>query len=313
MDAALSQLAGGLAGPLHKLRGDLLDLLAHLEAGLDFADEEIEFISAAELERQLSSAATAVAAIAAQMASRGDSSALPRVVLIGEPNAGKSSLLNALAGQNAAIVSHEAGTTRDYVTARLALGGQQCEIVDTAGVETSATGAISAAQDQAGQQARRADLTLLCLDGSRLPSPWELEQLAQPPAAPRLVVVTKSDLEHTEPPAGASGLYDEHQALHVSSVTGAGLNLLRQTIFVALQQASPETSVVAGTAARCRESLHEAAAALARAHQAAALPHAEDLVAAEIRGALDGLGQVVGAVYTDDVLDRIFSRFCIGK
>src|SRR5205085_3114877 len=92
LDVALSQLAGGLAGPLHKLRGELLDLLAHLEAGLDFADEEIEFISAAELNDQLSKAEAAVATIAAQMAGRGNTSALPRVVLVGEPNAGKSSL-----------------------------------------------------------------------------------------------------------------------------------------------------------------------------------------------------------------------------
>jgi tRNA modification GTPase len=137
LDTALAQLAGGLAGPLAALRERLLDLLAHLEAGLDFAEEDIEFITPVQLDAQLAAAANEVQQLAQRMHSRRDTTELPRVVLVGAPNAGKSSLFNALAGSDAAIVSDVAGTTRDYVTCRLTAGGQEFLLVDTAG-ETSA-------------------------------------------------------------------------------------------------------------------------------------------------------------------------------
>ncbi|MDX1946486.1 MAG: tRNA modification GTPase [Pirellulaceae bacterium] len=302
LDLALSQLAGGVAGPLQVLRDDLLDLLAHLEAGLDFADEEIEFISPAELSRQLASAALMVEHLTDQLTRRGDSSRRPRVVLIGEPNAGKSSLLNALAGQAAAIVSPQAGTTRDFLAAPLVVEGLACELVDTAGIEVACAALESVMQSQTASQSRQADVTLLCLDGSREQTPWEETQLQQPTDTPRIIVTTKCDL------AAAPC-----EGLSISSLTGEGLRELRQAFARELAALRAETSLATGTAPRCRESLREATAALGRARDAATRPHQEDLVAAEIRGALDSLGQVVGTVYTDDVLDRIFSRFCIGK
>jgi tRNA modification GTPase len=305
LQTALAQLAGGLVQPLARLRGELLDLLAHLEAGLDFAEEDIEFISAAELDRQLAAAADLVAKIVGQMACRGDSTNVPRVVLVGEPNAGKSSLFNALVGREGAIVSPEAGTTRDYVAARLKIGDQEVLLIDTAGVEAAPQAAVSsAAQDHASEQARRAELTIVCLDGSRPPTDWEQEQLRiANPELSRFVVSTKCDL---------AGVATRDIALGVSSVTGAGLQALKAAIVEALAQQSSEP-FVASTAARCRESLQHVAASLVRARAAAVSHLGEELVAAELREALDGLGQVIGAVYTDDVLDRIFSRFCIGK
>jgi tRNA modification GTPase len=119
LDVALAQLAGGLATPLNGLRDALLELLAHLEAGFDFADEDLSFIDREQLDAQLADAAQVVDRVARQMGTRSESTMLSRVVLVGRPNTGKSSLFNALATRAQALVSRQAGTTRDYVTAEL--------------------------------------------------------------------------------------------------------------------------------------------------------------------------------------------------
>lgn len=357
LTAALAQLAGGLATPLTRLRNELLDLLAHLEAGLDFVDEDIEFISADELNRRLQEAHEEVARLAEQMESRGEARDGVRAVLIGAANVGKTSLYNALAGQTA-LVSPQAGTTRDYLCTRLDLNGIVCELVDTAGVadegmrgrggegatvalaftagpnaDEGATGrggegatcirvearrvseagcdaAINrAAQLAASDERDRADIEILCLDATRSLNGWEQAALRDS-SRPRIVVLTKVDQCLACHRIDAASL----DAIETSSVTGAGLDKLRERLRAAASLLGPDGALaVAGTAARCRDSLRQAATALAHAQELAAARQGEELVAAELRLALDALGQVVGAVYTDDVLDRIFSRFCIGK
>jgi tRNA modification GTPase len=296
---ALAQLAGGLAGPLAELRSRLLDLLAHLEAGLDFVDEDIVFISTAELTRQLTQASHQTAQLAVRMRSRRDPADLPRVVLVGPPNAGKSSLFNALAGRESAIVSPQAGTTRDYLTARLTIDGQEFLLIDTAGEEPSAeeTSIAGQAQAAAARQRRAADVTLRCLDATAV----GCVSAAKCTTDDQLLVWTKCD--RAAPPTVAG--------IASSSRTGVGLNELRRAIAARLAELS--TSAVASTAARCGESVDRTAAALSRAIELATAQAGEELVAAEVRAALDGLGEVAGVVYTDDVLDRVFSRFCIGK
>jgi len=223
------------------------------------------------------------------------------------PNVGKSSLLNALADESAAIVSEVAGTTRDFVTRRVKIAGRDCLIVDTAGRSalSTETQIESAAQSLAGQQAKDADVILLCLDASQPLSEWEKEQLRTLNGSATLTVWTKCDL----PRAGDSYLHDP--AVCTSSRSGAGIDDLCQAIESALEPLAAECGVAIGTADRCRESLRLAGEALQRARINVAA--SEELVAAEIRVALDELGRVVGAVYTEDILDRVFSRFCIGK
>ncbi len=358
LQTALAQLAGGLATPLHQLRSDLLDLLAHLEAGLDFVEEDIEFISAADLDAQLAKSVEGVSQLLARMSSRAEVAHAPRVVLVGLPNVGKSSLFNALvAGRgresfstenrphaagllekesrplhaSPAIVSPIAGTTRDYLTATVDLGGLACQVTDTAGVAQllgTDLSIDSAAQATTAQQHEQADVQLLCLDAGRPLDPWEVTELARESNAPRLIVWTKVDLanEHATPrgqdsfsgciaASGRSSLEkDSRPQIATSSTTGKGLDVLRtklRELLIASHHA--DSDVVAGTAVRCRESLRLAEECLQRARELAVAGRGEELVAAEIRVALDALGQVVGAVYTDDILDRIFSRFCIGK
>jgi tRNA modification GTPase len=324
LEVALAQLAGGLSAPLGQLRERLLDLSAHLEAGFDFADEELPFISNEEIASQLAEAIETVSRLAEQMSRRQEASHLVRVVLVGWPNTGKSSLFNALAGRAAALVSEHAGTTRDYVTAEVHFGGQACVLVDTAGAALEATlpqsGPDREARQAASQQARRAGVRLFCLDSSRPLNGWEQEEL-QREVAGRVLVLTKVDAPRCAglPWAGlhCAGLPWADlagPAVETSSRTGEGIDRLRETIGrMALAAAFSGNPGVAGTAIRCRESLRTAAESLRRAAEVLRAQAGEELVACEIRIALEALGQVVGAVYTEDVLQRIFSRFCVGK
>ncbi len=322
LDAALVQLAGGLAEPLRQLRSALLDVLAHLEAGFDFADEDLPFITSGELLRQIDDSAKQVRRLLDKMAFRSEAVESVRVVLIGRPNAGKSSLFNALLQRSGAIVSAQPGTTRDYLTAELEIEGLKCQLIDTAGMEAIVAdlddaSIAAAAQSMTQAQSRRADVTVLCLEAGRPLDDWEREQLARFDTPNRIVVQTKVDLRSSHFPVGegrGEGILLPASILPTSSHTGHGLHQLKEAICtVAHATAGPPTAVVAGTAVRCSESLRLAAASLDLARDAITSGLGEELIAAEVRVALIELGKVAGTVYTNDLLDRIFSRFCIGK
>lgn len=309
LTTALDQLAGGLAKPLNALREDLLSLLAELEAGLDFVEEEdIRFVEPAELQERLATAVEAIAALVEQTTSRGRRDTLPKVALVGPPNAGKSSLFNALrlkygvdgAQPIAALVSAEAGTTRDSLAAVLAAGGAMFELLDTAGISAPVAAGPGAIADQhARRAALEATLRLRC-------HPIDEEASPTACAANECLVLTKAD--HTPSQTAPPG------AIVTSSASGAGLEELMGMIGAQLAEQSEEGAphLVANTAERCRRSLSDAHESLLRAVEIAPTDQ-HDLAALELRSALEDLGQVVGAVVTDDILDRIFSQFCIGK
>lgn len=311
---ALTQLAGGVGRPLHELRDALLELLAHLEAGLDFVEEDIEFVSRAELAAQLAAAAGLVGDTLRQLSDRGRADALPRVALVGWPNVGKSSLFNALAGDGRALVSDQAGTTRDYVTATVDLAGVRCQLVDTAGREFVADqDAIDGrAQQLSAEAAAHCDIELLCLDSTRRPNAWELERLAHSGQVPRLVILTKVDSAEAWRPT-ALPHPTLAQAIATSAHQTGGTDRLRASLKAELEDLAASSSHGTLTAERCGESLRNAQAALERASLLNAREQGEELIAAELRLALGELGKVVGAIYSDDILDRVFSRFCIGK
>ena len=302
---ALEQLAGGLSSSIVRLRGDLLDLLADLEAGLDFADEAIEFVSHGALVGRLGLARDSVGSLLEQAGNRMRPAPRARVVLAGPPNAGKSTLFNRLLGSRAALVSEVAGTTRDYLEAEIVLQGVAVTLIDTAGLEGTATGIGREAQTHRRRQTDVADLVIWCdpVDQAPLEPPVD----SVPAASDRVLrVVTKGDLADS---AAAS-----QDLPAVSALTGAGLPQLVSTIASRLSRpASGARQLVGTTAARSRESLIEARAALDRALAIARHEEDQELLAIEVRAALHELGKIAGAVYTDDLLDRIFSRFCIGK
>jgi len=333
--AALAQLAGGLARPLQQLRDDLLQLLAELEAGLDFVEEDIEFISNETVLTRLIAASNVLDDIEAQMSSRTTSTVANQIVLTGAPNTGKSSLFNALvshcnrAGDGTAIqsapaiVSPRRGTTRDYLTATIEIDGIRCELLDTAGIDLefadslhsdSALNIDGIAQSLALQRRATAGVRVCCIDSTTLASgASELPLGMSKAAASEIVILTKADLSRASLQTLAR--LNHGPVIATSSRTGEGLDELCARIGTLLrtEAVAQPCQTVASTAERCRESICLAAAAILRACDIIDDDAGHELAAAEIRNALAELGKVVGAIYTDDLLDRIFGTFCIGK
>ena len=309
LQIALRQLAGGISGHVAAMREDLIDLLADLEAGLDFVEEDIEFIPQQELIDRTNAACDVLDSLLEEASQRMQSTGRRRVVLAGLTNAGKSTLFNALAGHQAALVSEAQGTTRDYLSTELDLGGLAVELIDTAGWHRAADDVMRQALDAGGEQLRQADLILWCSAGDldEALRSTEVEQLralkrSQPAV---LVVQTKCDLPSREGPPGD---------VCVSALSGTGLPELIARVASLLSCSHPGGRQLLGsTASRCRESLASTVAALRRAGVSAAEDAGEEIVAIEVREALEHLGRILGTVYTDDILDRIFSKFCIGK
>jgi tRNA modification GTPase len=291
LQRSLRQLAGGVSRPLEGLRGDLLDLLADLEAGLDFVDEDIEFVDKRQAMLRLSRALAQVTLVQKQVDARDLTDRPFRAALVGPPNAGKSRLFNALSGSQA-LVSPIPGTTRDYLLSRLDIDGTAIELVDTAGLHGVADAEETVAQALGRDAAAEAHLVLYCHESVGAPDA---------PTIPAGVwVATKCDL--AEPREGW---------LATSATTGAGLEKLR-SLLVSRARAHAGRGIVPSLS-RCRNHVAACLERLRRAHKGVTLDDPPEVVALDLREALEQLGALTGEVHTDDLLDRVFSRFCIGK
>lgn len=302
LQQSLKQLAGGVSHPLAALRSDLLNLLADVEAALDFVDEDIEFVSKRDTLLRIAAALAHLTNLSRQLDGRTVSGRPLRIALVGEPNAGKSSLFNALTGSAAALVSEVPGTTRDYLSARIDLNGVPAELLDTAGWQTATDPIEDQAQQLGREQHHRADVVLWCV-------PVGSEALGAP-SGEVVLVRTKADLL---PELGGTrpGTRDDREASLVSTVTQQGLAELGERLAdIAADQAR---SPLAPSQARCRAHVASAMAHLRAAHRHSVADDPPELLALALRAALDQIGEMAGAVYTNDLLDRIFSRFCIGK
>jgi tRNA modification GTPase len=300
LSAALAQLAGGVSRPLERLRDDLLNLLADVEAGLDFADEDIEFVDSSALIGRLGNGIAHLTNLRRQLDSREVGGRAIRCVLVGEPNAGKSSLFNALAGSPAALVSPTAGTTRDYLTRAMSLDGVPIELVDTAGWQEETDAILEQAQRLGRDQAHRADVLLWCVPAGEPFAPATASRFANQ-STEVLRIATKSD---RTPPVGTD-------VVPASVVTPGGTDAVRRRLTETL--AALSRPPLASSQSRCRAHVERATEHLRSAHEHAVFGDPPELVASALRASLDQIGELAGTVHTDDLLDRIFSRFCIGK
>ena len=316
LQQALSQLGGNLSRPVRAMRDQLVDLIAHLEAGLDFVEEDIAFISQPELILQLTSISERLAGLSLQLNTRDVRSRTAQIVMVGLPNSGKSSLFNRLVGSDRAIVSPIAGTTRDAVAQSIDLAGLKVELIDTAGIE-ELRGDTPRDEAQVALQRRltQADLALFCVDSSQpIDATWlasQVQALIQL-GVTVITVGTKSDL--TVPTNQRTPARSTLDVL-VSVRSGSGIAPLqaRLAACVASHLTEYQSTAMQHMAIRCRQSLDAATATLRRAIALADSYEGEELVAAELRMALDDLSAVIGEVHSDDILGAIFSRFCIGK
>jgi tRNA modification GTPase len=306
---AARQIEGGLSRGLAAVAESLRDALAEVEARVDFAEDVDGVAVPPAVADALAAAEAALERLlaGADLGRRAREGA--RVVLAGRPNAGKSSLFNALLGEDRALVTAEPGTTRDALAERLDLEGMPVRLLDTAGLrEAFAVEALGV--ERARRELAGADLVLWVVDGAR---PENDEDRAAFAAAiverPHVVVRTKSDLPEAQGAPPVAG------PLAVSSVTGEGLPELRAALAAALRDGRPAGAAAEAlvTNGRHIEALARARAAVAEARERAAEAAPGELVAGDVRAALEALGEVTGEAVAPDLLERIFARFCIGK
>lgn len=304
--AANRSLSGEFAERVRRLVEQITRLRVYVEAAMDFPDEDIDFLADEKLHQQVDALVAAVAAVQAE-ADRGR--ALTEgltLVLAGRPNTGKSSLLNRLAGTEAAIVTDIAGTTRDSLREQIVVRGIPITVIDTAGIRETDDAVEQIGVQRARDQAGAADAVLQLIDDSQ---GWttddEAVRLALPTGLSIVSVYNKCDLS-----GATAGKFED--GIRLSAKSGAGLDVLEQTI-AELAGASDVEQGSFSARRRHLDALDEAAAAVARGREQLNASSSGELLAEDLRLAQDALGRITGAVHSDDLLGEIFSSFCIGK
>jgi tRNA modification GTPase len=313
-DVALAALAGKLAQRTEEVEGRLLDLLARLEVNLDF-NEDVEAVGREEIARTLDDCRGELDELARRAPWGRRLREGATVVLVGRPNVGKSSLFNALLQDERALVSEVPGTTRDWLEAWIDLEGVPVRLVDTAGLRTTdgaleAEGVRRAMKLEAG-----ADLRVVVLDGAESLHAEDDDVLARTATSARIVVRNKSDLPAGDfERAGGRAVAIRPESLAVSARTGEGVTELRAEIAWRLLDGvgrEPADEVVPSE--RHEDAIRRALASIAVARKSWTEGWTEEMLAGDVRDAATALGEITGRTVSEEVLSRIFSKFCIGK
>lgn len=311
--AARRALDGEFSLRVDALADELLAIRVHVEAAIDFADEPLDTLGGGALRARLNAVVAALDALlcAAERGRRLRDGV--HAVIVGPPNAGKSSLLNALAGSNRAIVTDIAGTTRDLLNEAVRIDGVELTLVDTAGLREGGDAIEREGMRRARDELQRADLAIVVLDARELAAGRAAvaEAIAGVPAL--LWLHNKIDLTDHEPLDSAADTAGNESPLRISALTGRGMDALHQRLRALAHGEGADGSEGAFTARqRHVDALGRASDELDAAR--ALLGHeALDLAAESLRGAHDALGEITGRVRADDLLGHIFSSFCIGK
>jgi len=317
--AAVRSLQGEFSARVHELAERVLELRMWIEAAIDFPEEEIDFLA----DRALGERMTDLRQRFAELAETARQGSLLRdgltVVIAGRPNAGKSSLLNRLAGYEAAIVTPVPGTTRDVLRERIAIDGLPLHVLDTAGLRDSTDAIEAEGVRRARAEISRADRVLFVVDSADpaavVAVDDDLSRL--PPDVPRTVVFNKIDrsgesvrvVEATTGDAAGSATTTH---VYLCAATGVGVDGLREHLKAAIGF-HPSTEGALSARTRHLDALRRARAHAETAHTLLAERHAGELVAQELRDAHQALGEITGEVSSDELLGRIFTSFCIGK
>jgi tRNA modification GTPase len=309
---AAQQLEGALSRRLQPIKQKLVELIAVLEAGIDFAEDDVSVVPAERILKHVSAVRTPLEELAKSFAYGKLVHEGLTLAIVGRPNVGKSSLFNRLVERERAIVTATPGTTRDLVTETVAMGGIPVKLVDTAGIRRALDEAESIGIQKSMEALADADLVLVVLDASQPASAEDERLLAQTEQRTAIVVENKADLQCLR--GSDTRVGPAFAALRTSAITGEGIAELRTAI---LQHVTGDagSSAESGflTNARHQSLVRDSLTGLDRAEVAIQnkIPH--EMLLLDLYGALRPLDEITGATTNDDILNLIFSRFCIGK
>lgn len=310
---ASDQLAGHLSKAVLKLGDTLANLRSELEVFIDFSEEETSALDRVAYSTRLKSLIKHLDALRSSFSEGRILREGMRVAIVGCPNVGKSSILNRLAGRESAIVHHEPGTTRDIIEEVIAINGLAVRLRDTAGIRNTAGEVEALGIERTRQEMQLADIVLAIFDGSK---PWDEndeEVLSALDYSKTIALINKSDLPQEMDAQLITNHISVPSSIFVSALTGEGFAELSQRLFSAASfPCRTEDGVIIGNA-RHKMLLDSASQNLAKAFDSFENKEPSEFTAQHLSLTQEALGQITGAVTTDDLLNRIFSRFCIGK
>lgn len=306
---AMRQLEGELSRRLEPIKQSIIEAIVHLESAVEFVEEDISPEAISSLAAKLEGARRELERIASSFA-------LGRFVregfdlaIVGRPNVGKSSVFNRLIGSERAIVTEIPGTTRDALYETTSISGVPVRLIDTAGIRQTADVVEKIGIERTKAAMADADIVLLVLDSSEPLSSDDLKLLEEVPPEKRIVVLNKSDL-----PRRLESGADLDGELLVSALNGSGFDRLTEAIFGRLAgRDSPERDDIMITDARQHDAMRRALGQIEQAKKLMLEGELEEVILLKLRSALEALGEITGETSTEDILDQIFSTFCIGK
>lgn len=304
---SIRQLRGEFSNQLQPLKDDLLNVIIVLESALEFVEDDLPDLQNEQIKVKLNEIADAVEKMAKTFqAGRLIREGL-RVALVGRPNVGKSSLFNALLGQDRAIVTEIAGTTRDQIHEKFTINNIPISLIDTAGLRQTADVVESIGVERSRRTMADSDLVIVMLDGSQTLTPEDREIITQVSELNHLVIINKKDL------AQAEFDLDESKIINISAKTGEGLEDLKKSIIQPFQLEEINSNGFLVSDARHFDLLLRTASEIRNSTDMLNQKMSEEIVLIGLHNALKFLGQITGETTTEDMLTRIFSTFCIGK
>ncbi len=313
LNSALSQLKGGLSQRLNSLYENLLNAQAQLEASIDFSEDGLTFQSRDATQKQIQNVETELNELVLSFRQGRIVREGMRVTLVGKPNVGKSSLLNALLQEDRAIVTPIAGTTRDTLEERARIKDIHINIIDSAGLRNHPEQIEAQGIERTRAALAKADLALVVFDASQPLDDNDKLLMLEVGEKPKLIVLNKSDLPASWQPEQIKEFLAEEQPLSLSALTLAGFDPLKEAIYqkAIAGKRSGESLII--TRERHRNHLQQSAQALKNARNSIQDGYSEELVAVDVTLAMEHLGAVLGKTFEEDLLDKIFGQFCIGK
>ena len=313
LNSALSQLKGGLSKRINKLFDQLLEVQAHLEAAIDFSEEGLTFQSRETTVLQIKKVKQEILYLVQSFQQGKIIHEGMRVALVGKPNVGKSSLLNSLMQEDRAIVTDKPGTTRDTLEERIRIKDIHIVITDSAGLREDPEIVEKEGIQRTRNAVTRSDLALVLFDHSRPLDGNDELLMNEVKEKPRFILLNKSDLDPQWKKEDILNFWKNEKTISISAKTGAGLKNLKEAIYNFAIKDEREGDSIVITRERHRDHLKQATTALDSACKNLYAGYSEELIAVDINLAIEHLGAVLGKSFVEDLLDKIFGQFCIGK